>query len=450
MAVLEGKVSAWLARAGSRLGSCALLRDRGGNVTILVAVALPLILGSVGLGTEAAFLMLKRQQIQKVADAAAYSAAVAYRAGSSNWVTQARAIASADGFVDGSGGVSVAVSKPPTMGPNTGDNYSIEVIVTTPQNASFSKIFGFGNFNVKARAVARTGSGGSGNGCALALNGSVASAANIAANSNLTLNGCNMYVDSSSPTAFTVASNSSLTTGGVYVVGGASVWANSTVSPSPSTGVISATDPYASVDPQVPTHSSCSSSSITAAAAPSTVYCSLSVLSNASYTIPSGISVLYVAQISIASNAALSGTGVTIVVTSTQSTGGTYGYIDINSNSSINLTAPTTGATKGIAIMQDRNAPASTYNNSGSCQTNCNNVIASNHDATRGIDNNIIGAIYTPRQALTYSSNNASDVCTQLVADTLQFNSNVTLNASCNNAGTTPIGGSNTATALIE
>jgi hypothetical protein len=438
MPVLERRILRWLASASRRLASSALVRDLNGNVTILVAVALPLIIGSVGLGTEAAFMTLKKQQIQKVADAAAYSSAVAYRAGSSNWVTQARAIASADGFVDGSGGVSVAVSKPPTMGPNTGDNYSIEVIITAPQNASFSKIFGFGSFNVKARAVARTGAGGSGNGCALALNAGRSGAGNVAANSNLTLNGCNMYVDSNHATAFTVASNSTLTASGVYVVGGASVWANSTVSPTPTTGVMSASDPYASVDPGIPSHTSCSSSGTYLAG--STVYCGMTITTNTTL----GAGVYYVGQLSVASNVTLTATsGTTIVITSTNGTSYNNNPIDISSNSTVSITAPTSGATKGLAIMVDRNAPASTYKNGGGCNTGCN-AIASNSNT------DIRGAIYVPSEELDYASNNQTEVCTQLIADTINFSSNVTLTASCNNLGTTPIGGSNTATALIE
>src|SRR5690242_12557844 len=100
----------------------SFLRDCSGNVTVLVTVAMPVILGSVGLGTEAASLMLKHQQMQAVADMAAYSAAVAKAAGSANVTSQARAIASSGGFTDGSGGTSVIVNQPPSAGPFAGNS----------------------------------------------------------------------------------------------------------------------------------------------------------------------------------------------------------------------------------------------------------------------------------------------------------------------------------------
>jgi hypothetical protein len=433
--MLGRRVAAPLVRAVRRLTSC----DRG-NVTILVTLSLPLVLGSAGLGTEAALWMLKKQQAQKVADAAAYSAAVAYRGGSSNWVTQARAIASLDGFVNGTGGVTVAVNKPPTLGSNSSNNDAIEVIITRPENAIFSKIFGFASYSVRARAVAKAGAGGSGNGCALALNPSRGSALSVASNSHLTLNGCNLYDNSNSSTAFTVASNSQVTASGVYVVGGASVWQNSPVSPTPTTGVMAATDPYASVDPGVPTHTTCSSRSTYLPG--STVYCNMDIKSNTSVTLGAGV--FYVAQLTVESNATLTATsGTTIVIT--HDGAGNYGTISISGSqtSTVNITAPTTGATKGIAIMVDRNAPASTYNNNLACTAHCNTINSNTNTDIRG-------ALYVPTEALSYASNNQTEICTQLIADTINFSANVTLSASCNNLGTTAIGGSNTATVLIE
>ena len=66
-------------------------------------------------------------------------------------------------------------------------------------------------------------------------------------------------------------------------------------------------------------------------------------------------------------------------------------------------------------------------------QTNCDQVESNN-----GVI--ITGALYFPKQHLDYNSNNTVSTCTQLIADQLEFSSNVELKANCANLGTTAIG----------
>jgi hypothetical protein len=98
--------------------------------------------------------------------------------------------------------------------------------------------------------------------------------------------------------------------------------------------------------------------------------------------------------------------------------------VTINGNFNLNITAPTTGPTAGIALFQDRLACASCSNklNGGSTQ-------------------NITGAIYFPTNAIEYSggASTGGPVCTQLIAYTITFKGNSTFNSSCNSAGTKQI-----------
>src|SRR5207248_4895444 len=93
-------------------------RNRSSSVAILTAVGLTMILGSVGLGTEGALLLLKRQQMQSAADSAAFSAATAIRQGNTAYstTTQARGVAATYSFVDGTSGTTVVVNNPPLAG----------------------------------------------------------------------------------------------------------------------------------------------------------------------------------------------------------------------------------------------------------------------------------------------------------------------------------------------
>jgi Flp pilus assembly protein TadG len=452
-----------------------LWRDRSGNVTILVAVALPLILGSVGLGTEAAMLMLKRQQLQKLADAAAYSAAVAYKAGSTSLTTQAQAITAQDGVVDGAGGVTVAAHRPPSAGAYTTNTGAVEVVITAPSSALFSKVFGFASFTITTRAVAVAGSAGSGDGCMLALgqktagNSVLPNAIHVNNNGSLNLGSCSLYDNSSDTNALSISNNGAITSGnGIYVVGGMNLQNNARLGASTATlgGTLSGkgntgststtqnasvspmTDPYANVTITPP--SACTQSistsnnqSVTKSAG---VYCSISLSNNSTLTLNPGIYYIDGGNVTTSNNSTIRATGgVSIVLTS--SSGSSYGYFQIDNNSSLVITAPTSGPTSGIAVMQDRRAPMSTYDSNGSCLTYCNNQIDNNGNGP------ITGAVYFPRQHFDISNNAANgNVCTQVIANSINISNNgtLTLAPNCANAGATPIGGSNTATALVE
>ena len=58
-----------------------LHRSRRGSVAIMVGLALPVVVGMAALGTEITFLLIKQRQLQVVADAAAFNAAVAIQKG---------------------------------------------------------------------------------------------------------------------------------------------------------------------------------------------------------------------------------------------------------------------------------------------------------------------------------------------------------------------------------
>jgi len=123
--------------------------------------------------------------------------------------------------------------------------------------------------------------------------------------------------------------------------------------------------------------------------------------------------------------------GATIVLTSSTSSG--YATASITGGASVSVTAPTTGATAGLAFSQDRNAPT-----------------GSDNKFTGGDTQNIVGAIYFPNQNVTYAGGAATGgaTCTQLIAYTLKFSGNSTFNSNCGAAGTSTIG--TTSNQLVE
>jgi hypothetical protein len=131
---------------------------RNGNVVVLVAVCLTVILGFVAFALDGGVLLDDRQRAQSAGDAAALAAAEKLFL---NWQRY-------QGLdVDGSAALAAShlaaqhgfpkpdVHIPPTSGPFTGVAGYAEVIVKTDQIRYFSKVFGSDVIPVSARSVAQ-------------------------------------------------------------------------------------------------------------------------------------------------------------------------------------------------------------------------------------------------------------------------------------------------------
>jgi len=87
-------------RAACRLAS-RFRRDERGSYLIITALMAPVLIGFVGLAADYGLWTQTQRAMQNAADSAATSAALAFATGNSNSATQAKAVASSYGFVDG-------------------------------------------------------------------------------------------------------------------------------------------------------------------------------------------------------------------------------------------------------------------------------------------------------------------------------------------------------------
>src|SRR5215469_17156798 len=110
---------------------------REGSVSVIAAVSLPILIAMTGLVAEYGNGLLHKVEDQRVADAAAFAAATAYGASSSNSITSVvDSVASING-VPNSGIAGTLVTSP------TGDgNQAVEVTVTTQTPLLLSKVLG--------------------------------------------------------------------------------------------------------------------------------------------------------------------------------------------------------------------------------------------------------------------------------------------------------------------
>ena len=117
----------------------AIRRDKRGNVAILAALAMPVVLGSLGLGAEVASWYGGKRALQNAADSAAIAAAT--NASPDGYAAEARAVAAQYGLRNGVGGVTVTASNTaPCPG---GDNSCYSVVISKSQPLLLAQMVGF-------------------------------------------------------------------------------------------------------------------------------------------------------------------------------------------------------------------------------------------------------------------------------------------------------------------
>ncbi|SED76331.1 Flp pilus assembly protein TadG [Bradyrhizobium erythrophlei] len=400
-------------------------RDQSGSYAIIIALLMPVLVGTAGLGTEVAWWFYKHKNMMSAADSAAVSAATA----GTNFATEANAITTFYGYANGISNVTVTVNQPPSTGSFTSSSQAVEVIITQPQARLMSALFGSGAVPVTARAVAL---GNVGTGCVLALDPTANPAVTVKGNTQLNLINCNLYDDSNGGSALNVSGSATISAAMVGVVGGVSGTSSITATNGIRTGIRAIADPYANVTPTMPTwcdYSNKFNVKGTTTLSPGSYCGDISVAAGATLTLNPGIYYFNGANLSVAGNATITGTGVTLVFTGSS---GNWGSATIGSNANVSLTAPTSGTTAGIAIYGDRRMP-----------------VGSSFNLTGGGTQNLQGAVYLPKGALSFSGGNGtSTTCTQIIADTISIVGNSSVRVNCAAMGGNAIG---TATAqLVE
>jgi len=395
-------------------------------VIVLVCVSLVAMMGMIGVVTDFAFMQHQKNMMQTAADSAAMAGSEELSYG--DQVTAGKADAAANGYTDGASSVTVTINNPPSTGPNAANSAYVEAIVSKPEPTYFMRALGVGTLTVSARAVAYEGNGPN---CIYVMDPSASGA--FSANGNVAVNSsCGLLVDSSSSSGLSVNGNVTITAPNIGVVGNYSQNGNSTLTPTPKTGVIAASDPLAYL--QAPTVGSCAhtnfslngnngSSGSPYQMYPGTYCGGISVNGNSTLHFNAGTYVLAGGGMNINGNSTMSGSGVTFY--NTTGSGG-YGAITLNGNSQANFSAPTSGSLAGILFFQDRSIPA------GAAGSTINGNSSSTFD----------GAIYFATTTVNFNGNSSANGYSILVADKLVLNGNSSLGSNYTSlTGGSPIKG---------
>lgn len=122
--------------------------DRGGNIAIIVAFALPVFLAALALGFELSQWYMSKWRMQNAAD----SAVIAATNNHGNYQSEARAVAAQYGYVNGVNNVSVSATNTATCPGGGNDCY--QVTISRPTELYLSRMVGFtGSTTVNGRPM---------------------------------------------------------------------------------------------------------------------------------------------------------------------------------------------------------------------------------------------------------------------------------------------------------
>jgi hypothetical protein len=426
-----------------------LLKDRRGNILAITAAALPLVVGAAGLATDTIQWTLWRRQLQRAADSAAFAGVYDRSAATNGATTNTPSAVCRDLAINLHTWMSLIGTSPCTgsVGSYSTLTYpsntafvtnQVSVTLRVQQPLPFSSLFMSAAPVITASATAGTVSAGTP--CALALNTS-GTALDNGGNTTINAPNCILYSNSTSSNSASAGGSSSVTAKAVAAVGGiqsSNNWHVQQYIPySPSVS-----DPFASITPD-PTDMRCAVTSTTkkgvttytpvgisdgdtfssmkdSSGNQANCFTSLSVGSNKSLSIPDTYTgPIYINGGNVDLQGAFSCAACTIVLTNSDPTSTTIGTFSTNAQATNNITAPTTGTYKGIAIYQDRRATGNT-------------------DTVNGGSGSVIrGAVYFPSDTLRINgtglldaSGNSVNLCAMWVAKNLTFLGNSSIGLS--------------------
>ena len=285
----------------------------------------------------------------------------------------------------------------------------------TRMNLPFSGFFLDGPVEIPAEATAQMVSNGQY--CALSLESTTSTGITMWGSSTLNL-GCGMATNSRGTNAVAAGGNSQITASPIAAVGivpDSNNYGSGTERISYS---VAQPDPFASLPmPSVSGNTSNGNvnSNQTRTLNPGT-YRGMDL--KGTVTLNPGVYLIDGGTLSIGSQARVTESGVTFILTSSTagSNANSIATVDMNGGARINITAPSTGTYKGVLLYQDRRAQIS----------NQSNKINGNSQSL------LQGAIYMPGQEVEFTGTAGMNTnCLQLVARRITWNGNSSITNVC-------------------
>jgi hypothetical protein len=387
----------------------AITGERTGAMLLFIAIAMVTMMGFLALTIDVGSGGRNRRIAQTAADAGAIGGAAELWKGNFGLASGAALTeAVRNGFVASE----VTVNYPPATGPHAGDNAYIEVLIDKTIPSIFGSFFNVASMNIHTRAVA--GYGQHALNCIFSLDPDGAQAINVDNGGLLTTN-CGISINSTNSHALDVNSSGQINTqgGGIAISGD---WTgNKTPSPAPATGSAPVINPLA--DLAMPTVGACThtgllSITVDTAITPG-VYCGGLDVHSKKVTMSAGTYIFAGGGVHIANGGELVGAGVTLVNTIDPAGVYAFGVISFGNGCKTTLSAPTSGALKGIVMFGDPAGPANAVNSFACASDN---------------PPELTGTLYFPTQTMLFDgSNSATAIVGSVIAKNVDVSGKITV-----------------------
>ena len=375
-------------------------RHNQGQIVVSAALLLTVLVSFMGLAVDVGYMVDYRRRMTAAADGAAAAAAweVKRNGVNSRFISAAQQAAAANGFQQGTNGVTVTVNRPPLSGDYVGKKNYVEVLIKQSRPTFFLRVLNIKSATVAARAVAGSDDA---LGCIYVLDPKADQSFVASGSAVVNAVSCSIYVNSTSSRAMVVSGGACVRALAINVTGNYSA---SCYAPVPQTKVPPVVDPFATLQP--PTIGSCtysqkvSVSGATRTLSPGTYCGGIAITGGANVTFKPG---LYIIQNGFTISASTaSGTGVTFNIAG--------GAVTISGGSPVQFLAPTSGPWEGILFFQNR------FNTSTAKFTGGGNLL-------------LEGVLYFPSAPLEYAGGvGTNPKYTILVSKTLKFSGSSSLN----------------------
>ena len=422
----------------------ALISDCRGNVLMITAFALPVVIGATGLGIHTLQLSLMKRQLQRQADSAALAGAYSLYQGKGDSVAIAAATRSLEQNNMQASAAPTLTPEPFTSADGTSYNQTMLVSVAVPVPTPFMAMFGHSSSTVLAEAraaVARDGKF-----CYLAVEENETTGVRFQGNTNLDL-GCGVATNAKGSSAVIASGSAFVRASPIAAMGSVPPATNYAPDTLLLPNYAHVDDPFAdkaySPDNQTVSSNACKKgnnwNTINVASGVTTTsanliastgvggpgcYGTISVsgtltLSPGTYYLANGANN---AGLQVSAQGRLICHGCTFVLTSTSPNNqNSHSTINIHGSAALDVSAPTSGTYEGITMYRDSRAAAS----SQCCTINGNS------------SSKLSGAFYFPKDELTFNGTTGMVLnCFQMVSRRLKFTGNSEIINSC-----TPPGG---------
>ncbi len=389
-----------------------LLKSERGNVIVIGAAAMPLMIGAGAVALDTIQLSLWKRQLQRAADSGALAGARAV-------AQQKSASAAVDRDLQLNNQVPLTatrvVENAPTVGPYAGNIRAVRVVLTSQQRLPFWQFFTDSSPTLQVSATAALVRDGAF--CMVSLEEGNVAGIDVGGNATLNL-GCGMATNSRAAEAITARGSARITSNPITAVGGLTRSTNFTGATQFNSYASEQQDPFASLaDPVIPP-GPCPSLTVepnaTETIAPG-CYSGMTLKGNV--TLQSGTYFLNGGTFDATSQAVITCNGCTIVLSSSTAANNpaSIASLNINAGAQLNMTAPSSGTYAGVLFYQDRRAPLL-------------NTLRINGHASGALE----GALYLPRANLAMNGSAGMNTqCFQVVARRLNFTGSMNIQNNC-------------------